>query len=82
MTDRNRPRRTLSLDPVTEAYLGQPVVNAGRLVDQLVRQNVTDAKLIDAALEAGITDEDTDFPLQLDAARQRRNSTQNDEEDA
>lgn len=66
MTERNRPRRTLSLDPATEAYLGQPEVNAGRLIDKLVERNVADHKLREAALSEGVTDDDTEMILHLD----------------
>lgn len=58
---RNRPRRTLSIDPVIEAYLSQDTVNAGRVVDQAVEQNVSHAALEKAAVEAGVTADDTDL---------------------
>ena len=59
--NRSRPRRTLTLDPVVEAYLGQPEVNAGRLVDSLVEQNVSKEQLKKLARQEGITTEQTDL---------------------
>lgn len=69
MPERNRPRRTLTLDPVTEAYLGQPEINSGRLIDSLVEQHVADHKLREAALAAGIDDASTTYTLHLDKYR-------------
>jgi len=57
--NRSRPRRTVTLDPVTDAYLGQPEVNAGRLIDSLVESNVSDRRLKQLAEEAGIEATDT-----------------------
>lgn len=54
MAERNRPRRTFTLDPAINAYLGRGDVNAGRLIDQLVYQNVSTEKIRAAADEAGV----------------------------
>lgn len=59
--NRSRPRRTVTLDPVVEAYLGQPEVNAGRLIDSLVEQNVAKDQLAKLARDEDITREDTDI---------------------
>ena len=59
--NRSRPRRTVTLDPVVDAYLGQPEVNAGRLVDRLVEGNVSRDALKKLARDEGITREDTDL---------------------
>lgn len=61
MSDRNRPRRTLSLDPAIEAYLAQDTVNAGRVVDQAIEQNVAEKAIEQAARAAGVTADDTDL---------------------
>lgn len=58
--NRSRPRRTLTLDPVIDAYLGQPEVNAGRLIDSLVGGNVSKDRLAMLAREHGISVDDTD----------------------
>jgi len=57
--NRSRPRRTVTLDPVVDAYLGQPEVNAGRLIDSLVERNVSERKLKQLAEDEGITTEQT-----------------------
>ena len=57
--NRSRPRRTVTLDPVVDAYLGQPEVNAGRLIDSLVEQNVSTDALNRLARQNDISSEDT-----------------------
>ena len=57
--NRSRPRRTVTLDPVVDAYLGQPEVNAGRLIDSLVEQNTSKDALNRLARQEGISREDT-----------------------
>jgi len=59
--NRSRPRRTVTLDPVVDAYLGQPEVNAGRLIDSLVESNVSRDRLKQLARQEGITTEQTDL---------------------
>jgi len=56
---RRRPRRTVTVDPVVDAYLGQREVNAGRLIDHVVLQYVAERHLIEAAAKAGVKREDT-----------------------
>ena len=59
--DRSRPRRTVTLDPVIDAYLGDDVVNAGRLIDHLVSSNVSTEKLATVARREGITADETEI---------------------
>jgi hypothetical protein len=46
---------------VADAYLGQPEVNAGRLIDRLIEQNVSKEQLAKLAREQGITADETEF---------------------
>lgn len=59
-SNRSRPRRTVTLDPVIDAYLGQPEVNAGRLIDSIVESNVSKDRLRQLAREHEISVDDTD----------------------
>lgn len=51
-TKRNRPRRTVTVDPAVEAHLARDEVNAGRLVDLAISQTVADHKLREALEES------------------------------
>lgn len=51
----------MTVDPVIDAYLGSDVVNAGRVIDHAIQQNVSKDKLTQVARREGITADQTEI---------------------